>query len=194
MIKMICPSCGMTLAVSDEYEGMEGRCRKCGGKVVAPLLACVPPEFCDEDPPTPPAQFIPDAPITQLEVLPPSRTFEEEEARLRRIPRMPNGVYCRACGATIHSSAKACPVCGTHQEAAPSPRTVRVKVESVETVTFAVVTLIFLLLLFPVGFILNLVGLVTGPKRGCFLAMLLAVSIPGLLIFLFWLLASSLVL
>ena len=42
-----------------------------------------------------------------------------------------------------------------------------------ESVAFAVVTLLFWIFLAPVGLILNFVGLLTGPRRGCFASMLL---------------------
>lgn len=42
-----------------------------------------------------------------------------------------------------------------------------------DSVLFAVVTLLFYIFLYPVGLLLNLIGLITGPKRGCFLAMML---------------------
>ena len=42
-----------------------------------------------------------------------------------------------------------------------------------ESVAFAVVTLLFWIFLAPIGFLLNIVGLFTGPKRGCFVSMLM---------------------
>jgi hypothetical membrane protein len=49
---------------------------------------------------------------------------------------------------------------------------------------FAVVTLLFYIFIFPIGLLLNLVGLFTGPRRGCFLTMLiLFVVVPAIVIF-----------
>ncbi len=48
-----------------------------------------------------------------------------------------------------------------------------------ESVAFAVVTLLFYIFVFPVGLLLNLVGLLTGPRRGCFVVMaLLFIVLP----------------
>ncbi|MFW6162989.1 MAG: hypothetical protein ACODAJ_09485 [Planctomycetota bacterium] len=51
------------------------------------------------------------------------------------------------------------------------PRQVVVHVP--ESPMFAVVTLLCYIFVYPVGVILNIVGLFTGPKRGCFVAMFL---------------------
>lgn len=48
---------------------------------------------------------------------------------------------------------------------------------------FPIVTLLFYIFLYPIGFILNVVGLVIGPERGCFVALLCTfVLAPVLLI------------
>jgi hypothetical protein len=39
--------------------------------------------------------------------------------------------------------------------------------------TFAIVTLLLWIFVYPLGFLLNVIGLITGPRRGCFAAMLL---------------------
>ena len=57
-----------------------------------------------------------------------------------------------------------------------------VRVEN-ESVLFAVITLIFWILFAPIGFILNIVGLFTGPRRGCFgLMFFIFFTIPVVLI------------
>ncbi len=53
------------------------------------------------------------------------------------------------------------------------------------SILFPLITLAFYFLFFPVGLVLNLVGLFTGPHRGCFLAMLIFLVIPGVILFLF---------
>lgn len=58
----------------------------------------------------------------------------------------------------------------------PTEHIVRVRDE---TVTFAVITLLLYIFLYPVGLLLNVVGLMTGPKRGCFVQMFIVfVVIP----------------
>jgi hypothetical protein len=51
-------------------------------------------------------------------------------------------------------------------------------IQQKESSTFAVVTLLCLIFLYPVGFVLNVVGLFTGPRRGCFLAMFILFVLP----------------
>lgn len=60
------------------------------------------------------------------------------------------------------------------------PRQVIVNVP--ESPMFAVVTLLCYIFVYPVGLILNVVGLFTGPKRGCFVAMLLVFFVLPLII------------
>ncbi|MDP8245257.1 MAG: hypothetical protein P9L94_14330 [Candidatus Hinthialibacter antarcticus] len=47
---------------------------------------------------------------------------------------------------------------------------------------FPIITLLFTLFMPPIGIILNLIGLITGPNRGCFLAMIIFLVIPGLIL------------
>ncbi len=54
-----------------------------------------------------------------------------------------------------------------------TPQTVTVNVAKEESNTFAVITLVMYLFFYVPGLILNVVGLITGPKRGCFFAMFL---------------------
>lgn len=56
-----------------------------------------------------------------------------------------------------------------------------------ESKTFAVITLILYIFLWPVGLFLNLIGLLTGPNRGCFVQLLIicaVIPIAGFLILL----------
>ena len=36
MVEVICPTCGHTLRIPDEYAGQSGRCNGCGGRIVVP--------------------------------------------------------------------------------------------------------------------------------------------------------------
>ncbi len=54
-----------------------------------------------------------------------------------------------------------------------------------DSIIFPVITLICYFFVFPLGLILNIVGLITGPQKGCFVAMLVVVLIPALLLFIF---------
>lgn len=47
---------------------------------------------------------------------------------------------------------------------------------------FAIITLVFYFVLFPVGALLNLIGILTGPRRGCFAAMLFFILLPVVII------------
>ena len=49
------------------------------------------------------------------------------------------------------------------------------------SVTFAVITLVLYFLVWPVGAILNLIGLISGPRRGCFAAMFFLIFIPSMI-------------
>jgi len=84
---------------------------------------------------------------------------------------------CPECGGKVSTLAAACPHCGARRGAGGPPR------DPGESTAFAAITLAFWLLAAPVGFVLNLVGIFTGPKRGCFLAMLITfVGLPVLAI------------
>ena len=48
-----------------------------------------------------------------------------------------------------------------------------------ESSTFAWLTLVAYFFCWPVAAVMNLIGLLTGPKRGCFLAMFLLLLIPS---------------
>lgn len=51
------------------------------------------------------------------------------------------------------------------------------------SVAFAIVATLFYIFLYPVGLILNFIGLITGPRRGCFVSLLLFfVALPVILI------------
>ena len=112
---------------------------------------------------------------------------------------------CPFCEADLSSTARKCRHCGEWVKppaggppaqpapaAAPAPpgpatppqQNVTVNVPQEQSVTFAVVTLLLYIFLYPIGLILNLVGLITGPRRGCFLTLLLLfVILPAVVIF-----------
>jgi len=52
-------------------------------------------------------------------------------------------------------------------------QTTTITVKQQESVVFAVITLLFYIFVYPVGALLNLIGLITGPNRGCFVSMLI---------------------
>ncbi len=62
------------------------------------------------------------------------------------------------------------------------PNVVIVKVQD-DSVLFPVMTLICYFVFFPLGILLNIIGLFTGPKRGCFAIMLFLVLLPALICF-----------
>jgi len=104
-------------------------------------------------------------------------------------------ILCPWCEAEISPTARKCRYCGEWvstsqtedhpgrrasveqavESGTPTPTVDHIHPESIAlksgSMTFAVVALIFYLLLFPVGLLLNMVGLFTGPRRGCFAAM-----------------------
>lgn len=95
-------------------------------------------------------------------------------------------IYCSVCHSDFLKTKKTCPSCGARNTHFNSPeygshsiekpnnhqeQTVIINDYKEESVTFAVVTLLVYIFLFPLGLVLNLVGLLTGPRRGCFGAM-----------------------
>ncbi|MBI1388707.1 MAG: hypothetical protein GC154_09700 [bacterium] len=58
-------------------------------------------------------------------------------------------------------------------------------VRSEGSILFPLITLGFYVLFFPIGVILNIVGLFTGPHRGCFFAMIVFLLFPAFLLFMF---------
>ena len=126
------------------------------------------------------------------------------EALLGRYLREIIGMKCPYCEADISETARKCRYCGEWVKskdapaiaagaAIPAPaasrppapqQTVTVNVPKEESVAFAVVTLLLYIFVYPLGLLLNLVGLLTGPRRGCFLTMiLLFVVLPAIIIF-----------
>lgn len=98
---------------------------------------------------------------------------------------------CPYCEAEVSDSAKKCRFCGewlagsqvpspSLSPAAPPPlNPVNVTVQREESVLFAVITLICYFFIYPAALILNIVGLLTGPQRGCFWGMFfLFVALP----------------
>ena len=88
---------------------------------------------------------------------------------------------CPECGGKVSDVAAVCPHCGVSSYADGTP--VEDEEGAVEakkgSALFAGITLFFYLA-YPIGLLLNLIGLFTGPRRGCFLVMfLLFVLIPA---------------
>ena len=108
-------------------------------------------------------------------------------------------VKCRSCGEWVQ-----CPHCGNARQAAgpmcqwcgqafagptgvpvsdprPAPPAPATAIPAAAYMNrrgspaFAIVTLVLLFFVFPVGLLLTIIGLFTGPRRGCFLAMFLMV-------------------
>jgi Tfp pilus assembly protein PilE len=117
-------------------------------------------------------------------------------------------MFCNSCGKEIPDNSDFCRHCGKGQNdespekpkaprrsRGPVPRSryakpgyrpsqqVHVHINQPESVWFAVLTLILWIFIPPVGFILNIVGLFTGPRRGCFLVMLFPLMILFAIIF-----------
>lgn len=61
---------------------------------------------------------------------------------------------------------------------------VTVQIPREESVAFAVVTLLLYIFVYPVGLLLNLIGLLTGPRRGCFTSMFLVFFLIPVLVLL----------
>ena len=119
--------------------------------------------------------------------------------------------FCPYCEAEISENAMKCKYCGEWVQEQPAPvvaptptpraereyaatpyanqtqisnQSVSVNVNAGESSTFAVITLVCYLFIYPLGFLLNLVGVLTGPRRGCFLSLLIFfVGIPAIVVF-----------
>lgn len=94
-------------------------------------------------------------------------------------------MQCPFCEGEIGDAARKCRHCGewvgfaTEAQTAKSSAQPVAKhssapaVEGKGSVLFAVITFIFYVLFYPLGVLLNLIGLFTGPKKGCFVSMFL---------------------
>ena len=87
---------------------------------------------------------------------------------------------CPFCFGEVEPSARKCRHCGEWlNQGGPPPASPPVApppsapVRRDDSPTFAIVTLVLWVTMAPVGMLLNLIGLITGPRRGCFAAMLL---------------------
>lgn len=69
------------------------------------------------------------------------------------------------------------------QQVAPQQQ-VTVNVPREESVAFAVVTFVLYIFLYPLAVPLNIIGLITGPRRGCFLAMLIVFLVVPVIVIL----------
>ena len=108
-------------------------------------------------------------------------------------------MYCRNCGNEISDNAFVCPKCGVKVKddpvfvtapnsngagsgasASSSSSSVSVSIDgsgsgsaSDSKLVFPIATLLCYIFLYPIGFILNIVGLFSGEKKGCFWSMLI---------------------
>jgi len=84
---------------------------------------------------------------------------------------------CPYCEAQVSHTARKCKYCGEWIQRPvavdePEPQVQHV-VHHSGSVAFAVVTLLFYIFFYPVGLLLNVIGLFTGPRKGCFGALLI---------------------
>ena len=122
---------------------------------------------------------------------------EERESELVKCPFCeglisPTATKCKHCGEWVKASrAGAAPSPAapappptqapayapppTQYVYAPSmaPTPVNVTVKTPGSVAFAVVAMMLMIFVYPVGLLLSLIGLISGPRRGCFLSLLL---------------------
>lgn len=90
---------------------------------------------------------------------------------------------CPYCGGEINEGVTKCRHCGEwldgRSRSPQAAQQVHVHHHNPDDPTFAIITLLLYLFVYPVGVILNVIGLFTGPKRGCFMWMLIVfVGIP----------------
>ena len=103
---------------------------------------------------------------------------------------------CPYCGSEIPESAQKCQRCGEwldQRKATSTPpgvnvdqnvnQAVEIKIEREESITFAIVTLLCYIFIYPVGLLLNIIGLITGPKKGCFVSMIIVCLLLPLFLF-----------
>jgi len=94
--------------------------------------------------------------------------------------------HCPFCDEEIAMRARKCRHCGEWLDGRPR----HVRYQNVDDPTMAIVTLLLYLFVYPAGVIVNIVGLFTAPKKGCFVWMLLVfVGLPAAVILGFLLLA-----
>jgi len=114
------------------------------------------------------------------------------------MPKHSEIAECPFCFAEIDAQARKCCHCGewvnersssSRNGGSPKPAHEAIterfdEAVANESVAFAVVALICFLIWYPIGFILSLVGVFTGPRKGCFGALLAVfVLLPLLLVF-----------
>lgn len=159
--------------MSADQEGREAasasiRCPFCEGEISPTAQKC---RHCGEwvkrAAPAPPAPYVPPPPPA-----PPPAYREPGPVAARphpaAAPIQAVVVPARPAAAPAQPAMAPYPMAGAQSHAVAT-----VNVTMPESNTFAVVTLIFYLFIYPIGFLLNLVGLLTGPRRGCFLSLLL---------------------
>lgn len=95
--------------------------------------------------------------------------------------------FCSECGAQFDDGWKRAALNEERTEAAYVER------EEKGSLLFPILTLVFWIVFWPAGLVMNIIGLVTGPRKGCFLAMIIvfvvlfvlaiiaAIAIPNLI-------------
>ena len=159
MATIKCPDCGK------EVSTRATSCPGCAGPIAADLIEC---SECGES-------FIPASEKACPSCGCPVQRLTPQKA----VPAIPSGntektqdIHVPVAAPPRESSTRSRRRTDRDAMHGASP-SVTVNVNKEESVAFAVVTLLFYIFLFPVGLLLNLVGLITGPKKGCFGMMIL---------------------
>lgn len=92
---------------------------------------------------------------------------------------------CPYCYAEVKDDASKCRFCGEWLTGAKTkvistrpgttrinnPQNVTVVMQNDNSIVFPLITVIGYLITYPVGLVLNIIGLITGPRKGCFLSL-----------------------
>jgi len=183
VIHATCSACGREYKFPDQFSGKTVKCKECSAPVVVPSGSPGTMPLGAEDEPRTPARVSPA--VGEIE--------------------------CPFCGGPLKEGVKKCRHCGEWlvkpPETAPPPPppppvhyqapppyamqqsnnqvqnvVVNVGGQRDESIAFAIITLICWFLLPPLALILNIIGLFTGPRRGCFFWMLFVIMLPTLIL------------
>lgn len=113
-------------------------------------------------------------------------------------------MYCKNCGNELSDKAFVCPKCGVKVKedvpigcgvgggsgaasasSASSTTVVIEKGENDSGYLFPIITMFAYILLYPIGLILNIIGLFSGKRKGCFVSLFLVFFTPALLVVIF---------